>query len=84
MKTECPINKTECPCPEYSKEGLCDYPYKTQNDLVFISQKGFIDVEKEYEQWQERSKSLANIETLQRLKSSERTMENPDDRGTNG
>lgn len=27
----CPINKpeSECPCPEFSKEGLCDYPYRT-------------------------------------------------------
>ena len=26
--TECPINKRDCPCQEYSKEGLCDYPYR--------------------------------------------------------
>ncbi len=23
----CPIGKKDCPCPEYSKEGLCDYPF---------------------------------------------------------
>jgi len=28
-KMNCPINKDECPCPEYSKEGFCDYPYKS-------------------------------------------------------
>ena len=42
---ECPVNKKECPCTEYEKDGLCDYPYrkKTQNDQVFISQMGFVD-----------------------------------------
>lgn len=23
----CPEGKTFCPCPEFSKEGLCDWPY---------------------------------------------------------
>lgn len=26
-KLNCPAKKTACPCPEYSKEGLCDWPY---------------------------------------------------------
>ena len=26
----CPINKV-CPCPEYSKEFLCDYPYRNSD-----------------------------------------------------
>ena len=26
----CPLSekKRDCPCPEYSKEGLCDWPYR--------------------------------------------------------
>jgi len=25
---ECPENKVSCPCPEFSKDGLCDWPYR--------------------------------------------------------
>lgn len=25
---ECPENKDSCPCQEFSKEGLCDWPYR--------------------------------------------------------
>ncbi len=25
---ECPEGKTFCPCPEFSKDGLCDWPYR--------------------------------------------------------
>jgi hypothetical protein len=33
MIEKCPINKCrinsiDCPCPEYSKEFLCDFPFK--------------------------------------------------------
>lgn len=35
----CPINKLVCPCPEYSKEGLCDYPYYNGTDVVYIQAK---------------------------------------------
>jgi len=31
----CPVMEKNCPCPEFSKEGLCDYPYK--NDKREIS-----------------------------------------------
>lgn len=29
----CTEGKTFCPCPEYSKEGLCDWPYRNGLDL---------------------------------------------------
>jgi len=30
----CPIDKPQddCPCEDYSKEGLCDWPYKNLTD----------------------------------------------------
>jgi hypothetical protein len=31
----CPINKKECEiCAEYSKEGLCDFPYRNCNKEI--------------------------------------------------
>lgn len=33
----CPIKEIYCPCPEYSKEGLCDYPYmNTHTEIMAI------------------------------------------------
>jgi hypothetical protein len=29
----CPIGAETCPCAEYSKEGLCDWPYRAGLDL---------------------------------------------------
>jgi hypothetical protein len=34
----CPANKKECPCKEYSKENLCDYPYRTGMTLEEIKE----------------------------------------------
>lgn len=32
--SSCPAGKPldDCPCPEYSKEGLCDWPYRSDFD----------------------------------------------------
>ena len=38
----CPINKTECPCPEFSKDRLCDYPYRkglTYEEIKKVTEK---------------------------------------------
>jgi hypothetical protein len=32
----CPAGKKECPCKEFSKEGLCDYPYRLGMSLKEI------------------------------------------------
>lgn len=32
----CPAGKKECPCEEYSKHELCDYPYKKDMNLEEI------------------------------------------------
>jgi hypothetical protein len=36
---QCPIVKpeSECPCPEYSKEGLCDWPYRNDLDPQLVT-----------------------------------------------
>ena len=38
MNKECQIKNLQCPCPEYSKEALCDYPYKEGMTLSEIKQ----------------------------------------------
>lgn len=29
----CPERKAFCPCPEFSKEGICDWPYRNGMSL---------------------------------------------------
>ncbi len=39
---KCPAGLKICPCPEYSKEGKCDWPYKkemTYKDILRMSKK---------------------------------------------
>lgn len=33
----CPINKLDCPCVDYGKEGRCDYPYKREMNYMECS-----------------------------------------------
>jgi len=38
----CPVGHKTCPCPEYSKQGKCDYPYRkemTYKDILKLSAK---------------------------------------------
>ena len=32
----CPVKADDCPCAEFSKEGFCDWPYKTGMSLAEI------------------------------------------------
>jgi len=34
----CPAGKKECPCQDYAKQGLCDWPYKNGMTLEEIQQ----------------------------------------------
>lgn len=47
----CPLKYPECiKCPEYSKEGLCDYPYKnTPAEIKHIELYGHrVDMNREF------------------------------------
>ena len=35
---KCPVGKKECPCEEYSKDELCDYPYRNGMSLEEIQE----------------------------------------------
>jgi hypothetical protein len=37
----CPEKKDKCPCPEFSKDGLCDWPYRngmTPQELKYMTE----------------------------------------------
>ncbi len=39
--SDCPADKKDCPCPDYNKEGLCDYPYTvgmSHDDIRWLSE----------------------------------------------
>ena len=36
MENRCPFDKGGCPCREYAKEMVCDYPYKN-TDLEIMA-----------------------------------------------
>ncbi len=31
---DCPVGKTECPCSDFSKQGLCDWPYGREDPMA--------------------------------------------------
>lgn len=43
----CPIKKDTCPCEEFSKEGLCDYPYPVGATFEQIQTITITEYEKE-------------------------------------
>lgn len=45
VKMDCPIdkNQNECPCPEYSKEGLCDYPYRNSYGAILENRLAILE-----------------------------------------